>query len=117
MPNSKRKLLKSGAGWPRTSPAGLRVVEIGCFQGNWFKQRPNDVIEHVADHEFGDAFERQTVNAGTETLLDSLNGAFNFANVTVSSDNVHSDRVDVVTKALKLIVTVDVAYSKTAGLV
>jgi len=38
----------------------------------------------VLDHVFGNAFERQTVDASTETLFDGPNGAFDLANVTVS---------------------------------
>ena len=71
----------------------------------------------MADHEFGNAFERETMYASTKTLFDGPSGAFNFANVTVSGYDVHSNRMDGVAEALKLVVTVDVADGEAARLV
>jgi hypothetical protein len=75
------------------------------------------VVDHVGDHDFGKASEREAVHAATETLLNCTDGSFDFTDVTVGGDDVHGDGTNIVTDAVKFIVGVDVTHSETAGTV
>ena len=62
----------------------------------------------MRDHEAREVFVGEAVDAGTETLLDGVNGTFRFAHETVGGDNIEGNRAQGLTEVFKFIVTLHV---------
>ena len=69
------------------------------------------------DHEFGKPSEWESMDAGAEALLNRSYRAFDFADVTVSGDNVHRYGMNFASDTLKFVVRMNVANSETSGLI
>jgi hypothetical protein len=80
-------------------------------------QVADDIVDHVTNEQFGEASEREAMDARTEALFDGSDRAFNFANVAISRNNVQLDGPKLVTDALKFMISMHVANIKTAVLV
>ncbi len=90
--------------------AGLKMAEMPAM---WeVIQTADNIRDHVTEHELGKASERETVDARAEAILDSANGAFNFTNVTVGSDNVHFAWSNGLADAFKFGVSMDILDEK-----
>ena len=74
-------------------------------------QTADHIIDHVKEHELGEASERETVDARAEAVLDSANRALK---VTDGSDDVHFNWANGLAYAFKFGVSMDILDQKVA---
>jgi hypothetical protein len=72
----------------------------------------DDIVDHVLNKEARQTAERETVDAGTQPLFHSANGAFDFAYMTVGGDKVNHDGKKIIANASELMIGMDVANAK-----
>ncbi len=78
-------------------------------------ETPDNVGDHVPDHKCGKAAIGKTMGTRAEAFFNRPNGVFDFADVGISGHHVHVCRMNIVSNALKFLITVDVTHSETAG--
>ena len=82
-----------------------------------FVEGPCNVSHHLGHEQLRQPLERQTMRTCAEPLLHSAYRPLNFADVTVSWNDIHSNGEDGVSSTLELVVPVDVANLEATGVV
>jgi hypothetical protein len=107
------KVRRGGAGDDR-----VRTQSIGDAVCPWeLVEASHSILDEVDDHKFGQAFEREAVDACARALLQRSVRSFDLAQVTVSGNDVHHDGEDLHADALELIVAVYVTDGEASMLV